>query len=88
VNSTRQIPAHISTDTGERLERYVLRHGVKKSHLIETAILHYLNSLEAIPTDVVIPPAIKVSRQTGTTILEAIENPPPATEAMRALFGG
>ncbi len=88
MNSTRQISAHISIDTGELLERYVARHGVKKSHLIETAILHYLSTLEAIPTDLVIPPVIKVSRETGNTILAAIENPKPATKAMRALFNG
>lgn len=88
MNSTRQISAHISVDTGELLERYVARHGVKKSHLIETAILHYLSSLEAIPTDLVIPPVIKVSRETGNKILTAIENPKPATKAMRALFDG
>lgn len=86
MNSTQQLSFNLSTDTKERLDQYASRHGVNKSHLIETAILHYLNSLEAIPTDVLIPPVIKVSRQTGNTILAAIENPPPATEAMRALL--
>lgn len=88
MNSTRQISAHISIDTGELLERYVARHGVKKSHLIETAILHDLSTLEAIPTDLVIPPVIKVSRETGHAILAAIETPKPSTKAMRALFNG
>jgi hypothetical protein len=86
VNSTRQISAHISIDKGELLERYVARHGVKKSHLIEIAILHYLSSREAIPTDLVIPPIIEVSRETGLKILAAIEKPKPATTSMRALF--
>jgi hypothetical protein len=72
----------------ELLERHVARHGVKKSHLIETAILHYLSQLEAIPTDLVIPTIVKVSRETGNAILTAIINPKPATKAMRALFDG
>jgi antitoxin component of RelBE/YafQ-DinJ toxin-antitoxin module len=86
MNPTRQISAHISDETRELLERFVDRHGVKKSHLIETAILHHLSALDAIPIDLTIPPIIKVSRETGKEILAKIENPQPPTKAMRALF--
>jgi hypothetical protein len=86
VNSSTQISAHISAETRERLERYVVAHGVKKSHLIETAVLHHLSALDSIPADLIIPPVIEVSRATGKTILDRMENPRPATAAMRALF--
>lgn len=86
MNSTTQISAHISAETREFLERYVEAHGVKKSHLIETAVLHHLNALDSIPADLIIPPIIEVSRETGNTILDRIENPQPAKTAMRALF--
>ena len=86
--SATQISANISGETRELLERYVAVHGVKKSHLIETALLHHLNALDAVPADLVIPPAIHVSRKTGDTILDRIENPPPPTAAMRELFDG
>lgn len=81
-----QISANISPETRELLERYVAAHGVKKSHLIETALLHHLSALDAIPTDLVIPPVIHVSRQAGKIILDRIENPAPPTAAMRELF--
>ncbi|MFN9464798.1 MAG: hypothetical protein ACK6B2_16465 [Planctomycetota bacterium] len=84
--SSSQISANISDETRELLERYVALHGVKKSHLIETAVLHHLSALDAIPADLIIPPAIEVSRATGNTILDRIEKPRSATAAMRALF--
>jgi len=33
-----QISANISVETKERMEQYVRAHGVKRSHLIETAL--------------------------------------------------
>ncbi len=86
MNSETQISANISAETRELLERYVATHGVKKSHLIETALQHHLSALDSIPADLIIPPIIEVSRATGKTILDRIENPMPATDAMRALF--
>jgi hypothetical protein len=84
--SSSQISANISAETRELLERYVALHGVKKSHLIETAVRHHISALISIPADLIIPPAIEVSRATGGTILDRIEKPKPATAAMRALF--
>lgn len=86
MSSTTQISANISAETRELLERYVSTHGVKKSHLIETAVLHHLLALESIPSDLVIPPIIEVSKATGKTVLDRINCPKPPTAAMRALF--
>ncbi len=86
MTNATQISANISSETRELLERYVAAHGVKKSHLIETALLHHLRALDAIPADLVIPPVIHVSRETGKAILDRIENPAPPTAAMRELF--
>ncbi len=88
MNFATQISANISAETRELLERYVAAHGVKKSHLIETAVLHHLSALDSIPADLIIPPIIEVSRATGNKILDRIGNPKPATAAMRALLDG
>ena len=60
-----QISANISPETRELLEKYVATHGVKKSHLIETAVLHHLKALDEIPVDLHIPPEIEISRKSG-----------------------
>lgn len=86
MTTATQISANISPETRELLERFVAVSGVKKSHLIETALLHHLSALDAIPADLVIPPMIHVSRKTGEALLDRIENPAPPTPAMRELF--
>ena len=88
MSSATQISASISVETRDLLERYVAIHGVKKSHLIETAVLHHLAALDAIPADLIIPPMIEVDRETGRLIVDRIENPNPPTAAMRELFDG
>jgi hypothetical protein len=81
-----QISANISLETKQRMEEYVRAHGVKKSHLIESALLHHLRALDEIPADVLIPPVLELSRESGERLLDRIENPSPPTAAMKALF--
>jgi len=81
-----QISANISVETKERMEQYARAHGVKKSHLIETALLHHLSALDEIPADILIPPVLELSRESGEKVLERLENPPAPTAAMKALF--
>ncbi len=50
-----QVFAVIADATRERLDRCARQHGIQKSHLIETAILHHLPALEEMPADVVVP---------------------------------
>ena len=86
ADSTTQISATVSNQTKERMEAYTQAYGVKKSHLIEVAILHHLRALEELPADILIPPVLKVSRTSGERILERLESPAPPTDAMKALF--
>ena len=81
-----QVSAMISPETKERLERYARAHGLKKGYLIESALLHHISALESLPADVIVPPRLVVSRQTGEALLERIAKPGKPTEAMRSLF--
>jgi len=81
-----QVSAVIADTTRERLERFAKQHGVKKSHLIETAILHHLAALEELPADVVVPPALVLSREAGADLIHRIKRPAPPTPALKALF--
>ncbi|MDA1050848.1 MAG: hypothetical protein O3C40_10265 [Planctomycetota bacterium] len=84
--SKTQISANISIETKERMEAYTKAFGVKKSHLIESAILHHLGFLEELPADILIPPVVKLSKDAGQRLLERIEKPSAPTDAMKALF--
>lgn len=81
-----QVSAVIADTTRERLERFAREHGVEKSHLIETALLHHLAALEELPGDVVIPPVIVISRAVAGEVERRIAEPEPPTPALWALF--
>lgn len=81
-----QISAFVSAETKARLEAYVREYGVKRSYLIERALQHHLAALEAIPPDAVIPPVVVVSGASAARLVKNLENPPPPTHAMKALF--
>lgn len=83
-----QISAVVSDSTREALDRYADAHGLKKGHVIEMALLTYLQALRELPPDVIVPPYVEVDPATGERILDRIENPRPPTEAMRKLFEG
>jgi hypothetical protein len=74
--------------TKARLDAYVREYGVKRSYLIERALQHHLAAMDAIPSDVLIPPAVVVSKASGAKLADKLINPPPPTAAMKALFDG
>jgi uncharacterized protein (DUF1778 family) len=86
AGGSTQISANISVETKERMEQYVRAHGIKKSHLIESALLHHLRALDEIPLDLLIPPVLELTRESGERVLERLKNPPVPTAAMKALF--
>ena len=86
MGTKTQISAVVSEGTKSRLERLTRATGLKKAWVIETALAHYLQALDELPTDVIIPPRIVVDRKTGERILERIEKPAKPTPAMRELF--
>ena len=54
-----QISALVSAATREMLERHVRASGVKKGHLVEQALQHYLVALEQLPADVIVRTSAK-----------------------------
>ncbi len=69
MNGVTQISAVISRTTRERMGRHVRQTGVKKGHLVEQALLHYLQALDELPVEYIIHPRIVVSRRTGEEML-------------------
>jgi len=47
MSKDTQISAQISDTTRKLLERHVRRTGIKKGHLVEQALLHHLQALDA-----------------------------------------
>ena len=80
-----QISALVSRTTRELLERHVRATGVKKGHLLEQALRHHLQALQELPADVIVHPALVVTRRSGEAILKQIKKGKP-TAALRRLM--
>jgi hypothetical protein len=85
IEKETQISAFVSWSTRELLERHVRATGVKKGHLVEQALRHHLRALQELPADVIIPPKMVVTRESGEAMLEQMENGEP-TQALRDLM--
>jgi hypothetical protein len=84
----RQISAHISQETRERVERYANAHGMKKGALVEQALLHHLQALRELPPDVIIPPRLALSERSLSNVARLIAKPRKPRKALRALMAG
>ncbi len=86
--SDTQISAYISEATKEQVERYAEAHGVKKGYLVEQALLHHLQALHELPSDIVIAPRLAVTAASFEAVAEVLRKPRKPTKAMRALMAG
>jgi uncharacterized protein (DUF1778 family) len=81
-----QISAEISDSTRELLENYVRNHGIKKGFLIEQAVLDYIRALEQLPSDILVPAKIVLSKESAKKIVAHISRPPKPTSRLRKLM--
>jgi len=83
-----QISAHISQETRERVEQYADAHGMKKGALLEQALLHHLQALRELPSDVIIPPRLALSERSLREVAQRIAKPRRPSKALRRLMSG
>ena len=83
-----QISAIIDVTTKEMLDRRVRATGVKKGYVIEQALRHYLQALQDLPADVVVPPRIVVSRRSGDVVRREMRRTQATPELRQLLRDG
>ncbi len=83
-----QISAPISRETKDLLERHVRATGVKKGHVIESALRYHLRALQELPADAIIPPRILLTRRSFEQLVERLRSPGRPTRALRDLMRG
>lgn len=84
--SATQISAYISDETKTLVENYSKKSGVKKGFLIEEALLHHLQALKELPTDIIIPAKLTLTDKSMGQVINVLENPPKPTEALKNLM--
>jgi hypothetical protein len=80
-----QISAQIDPATKDLLERHVRATGVKKGHLIEEALRHHLQALQALPADAIVHPRLVLTRESGRRVTREVARGRP-TRALRDLM--
>ncbi len=85
MSKDTQISAQISETTRLLMEKYVRQTGVKKGHLVEQALLHHMQALDALPVEYVVRPRLVVSRKNGEELLQRAETAQP-TASLRKLM--
>jgi uncharacterized protein (DUF1778 family) len=83
-----QISAVVSDETRALLDEVTEARGLKKGHVIEEALLHYLRALRELPSDVIVPSRLVLTEASAREVLDLLEDPRAATPAMRALMAG
>jgi uncharacterized protein (DUF1778 family) len=83
-----QISAIVSEETRALLDEATEARGLKKGHVIEEALLHYLHALRELPSDVIIPSRLVLTETSGREVVEQVLHPREPTDAMRALTAG
>ena len=86
MTSGIRISAVISFETREALEKLVRATGLKKGHVVETALLYHLRTLAELPADVLVPPVVTLAKEPGERMLAALRRPSKPTAALRRLM--
>ncbi len=88
MTRSTQISAPISEETKDLLEKYVKATGIKKSHLIESALRYHLRALHELPADVLVPARLVLTRRSFEDVADRLRSPGPPTDALRDLMSG
>ncbi len=88
MSSQSQISATISVATKEKLDRFTESHGLKKNFVVEQALLYFMEARRELPDEALVPARLVLADKAFDSIVDLIESPPAANEALRELMRG
>ncbi|MCK9333071.1 MAG: hypothetical protein M0Q19_07835 [Candidatus Cloacimonetes bacterium] len=80
-----QISAYIQDDIKEKLENYSTTHGMKKGFLIESAIEYYLQAMQELPSNIIVPNSLNISHDSYEKLEQLSKKEP--NEKLKELLG-
>ena len=83
-----QISAVVSEETRALLDEATESRGLKKGHVIEEALLHYLHALKELPSDIIVPSRLVLTEAAARDVVRRVRRPRAPTAAMTALMAG
>ena len=87
--STRsQISAAISAATREKLDRFTEQHGLKKSYVVEQALLFFMEARRELPDEAYVPARLVLEDADYDRLVGRIREPAAPSAALRELMRG
>jgi uncharacterized protein (DUF1778 family) len=83
---TNQISAPVSKETKELLEQHSKATGIKKGHLIESALRYHLRALQELPADALVPARVVLTRGSFEEVVDRLRSPGEPTDELRDLM--
>ncbi len=83
-----QISATISSATKAELDRFTESRGLKKNHVVEQALLFFMQARRELPDEALIPVRIVLDDDAFDQAAALAEQAPPPPSALRELMGG
>jgi len=88
MGAQSQISATVSSATKEELDRFTESRGLKKNHVVEQALLFFMQARRELPDEALIPVRIVLDDDAFDRVAAATEQGPPPPGALRELMGG
>lgn len=88
MSAESQISAAISMATKEKLDRFTESRGLKKSFVVEQALLYFMEARSDLPDEAFVPARIVLEDAAFDRLVELLESRPAPTEALRGLMRG
>lgn len=83
-----QISASVSATTREKLERFTESRGLKKSFVVEQALLYFMESRRDLPEEAFIPSRIVLGDAAFDAVVKLLKRAPKPTKALVELMRG
>lgn len=81
-----RISACLSRDVVELVQRHAKAQGIKRSQLIEQALLQHLRALRELPADIPLPPRLVLTEASFAQVSRLLNAPRRPNRAMRELM--
>lgn len=88
ASSTAQVSASISPTTKEKLDRFTEERGLKKSYVVEQALLYFIASQHELPDEALIPRRLVLNEADFERVAQLLNEEPAPTPELRELMRG
>lgn len=88
MSQQTQISAAVSEATKEKLDRFTEANGLKKSFVVEQALLFFMEARRELPDEAFIPTRIVLDDEGFDRVAALLERPPAPTDKLRKLLRG